>query len=100
MLHQHNDPLRAMDEIHCAAHAFDHLARNHPVGYVSPRRDLHCSKNRCINLSATDHPERGGGVEERCTTTESHSLLPCVDQVWVLLPFLRIRTNSENAILG
>ena len=35
VLHEHDDPLGAVDEVHGAAHALDHLAGDHPVGDVA-----------------------------------------------------------------
>jgi hypothetical protein len=35
VLHDHNDPLDAGDQVHAPAHALHHLAGDHPVGDVA-----------------------------------------------------------------
>ena len=55
---------RAVDEVHRAAHALDHLARDHPVGQVAARRDLHGAEHGEVDVAAADHGE-GLGASRR-----------------------------------
>ena len=58
VLHQYDNAFDASDQVHRTAHAFDHLARNHPVGEIAFFADLHGTQNRQVDLAATDHGER------------------------------------------
>ena len=99
MLHQHDDPLGAVDQVHRAAHALDHLAGDHPVGDVAGRGDLHRAEDRGVDLAAADHPERRRGVEERRPLAQRDGLLAGVDQVRVLVALERVGADAEDAVL-
>ena len=55
--------LGAVDEVHRAAHALDHLAGHGPVGDVAARRDLHRAEHGGRDAAAADHAEARGRVE-------------------------------------
>ncbi len=65
VLHHHDHALRAVDEVHRAAHALDHLPGDHPVGEVAAGADLHRAEHGDVDVPAADHRERQGRVEER-----------------------------------
>ena len=52
------------DEIHRAAHALDHLARDHPVGEVALLADLHRAEDGEVDVPAADHREALGARED------------------------------------
>src|SRR5687768_12366954 len=60
VLHGDDDFPGARDEIHRAAHALDHLARDHPVRPVAFLVDLEGAQHRQIDVSAAHHRERLG----------------------------------------
>src|SRR5690606_31202291 len=99
VLHQHHDALDAGDQIHRAAHALDHLAGDHPVSQIAFLRHLHRTQDRQVDMSATDHGEGVGTVEETAPGQTGNSLLASVDKVRVDLVFLREGANAEQAIL-
>ena len=55
MCHNDNDTLSAGHEVHCATHALDHLARDHPVGEVTILADLHRAQDCEVDMSASNH---------------------------------------------
>ena len=65
MLHQNNHAFNACDQIHRTAHAFDHFARNHPVGDVAILRNLHRAQNRQIANDAA-FQDIGLSIEIAC----------------------------------
>jgi len=70
-----------VDEIHGAAHAFDHLPGHHPVRQIAGGGDLHAAEHSGVNMAAADHAERQGGVEECGTGDDGDGFLAGVDQV-------------------
>ena len=63
VVHDHDDPLDAGDEVHRPAHALDQLPRDHPVGEVARLGDLHRAEDRHVDLAAADHAEAVGRGE-------------------------------------
>ena len=55
VFHGDDDLLRAGHEIHRAAHALDHLPRNHPVGEVALFIDLQRAEHGQVDVPAADH---------------------------------------------
>ena len=51
MLHHHDDAFDAGDEVHRAAHALHHLARDHPIGEVAILGDLHGAKDGEVDVA-------------------------------------------------
>jgi hypothetical protein len=100
VLHEHDDPLRTVDQVHGAAHPLDHLAGDHPVGDVAVPRDLHGTEDRGVDLAAADHAERRSRVKERRPGPDCHRLLARVDQVRVFVAVVRVGADAEDAVLG
>ncbi len=100
MLHHHHDALDAGDQIHRAAHALDHLARNHPVGEVAVLRHLHRAEDRQVDMSAAHHAEGFGGREIAGRRQFAHRLLAGVDEVGVFLALVRKRSHAQHAVLA
>jgi hypothetical protein len=61
MLHDHDDALHARHQVHGAAHALHHLARDHPVGEIAVLGHLHGAQDRQVDMAAADHAEGIGG---------------------------------------
>src|SRR5207253_3218245 len=55
VLHDDAHFLHAGDEVHGSAHAFHHLAGDHPVGEVTVLGDLHRTEQSKVYMPATDH---------------------------------------------
>jgi hypothetical protein len=87
-------------QVHRAAHALDHLARDRPVGDVADDRDLHGTQDRGVDLAAADHPEARRGVEEGSALAQGDRLLAGVDQVGVDILLEGIGADAEDAVLG
>ena len=90
VLHDYEHALDAGDEVHCAAHAFDHLAGDHPVGEVA------CSET-CMapRMARSMWPPRimakDSALEKKTGAGErGHDLFAGVDEVGVALVFGRI----------
>ena len=98
MLHQHDHALDTGHQIHRAAHALDHLARNHPVGQVTAGGDLHGTQNRQVDLAAANHGKRLVRAKNRRTRQGGHGLLARVDQVGINLLFGGKRANAQHAV--
>ena len=75
VFHQHDHPARATDQVHRAAHAFDHGAGDHPVREVAVPRDLHAAQDRDVDMTAADHRETGRGIEVRRSRDDRDRLL-------------------------
>ena len=90
VLHQHDDPPRAVHEVHRAAHALDHLAGDHPVGDVPARGDLHGAEDRDVDLARRGSSRTRGRVEEARPRPDRDRLLAGVDQVGVDLVVRRV----------
>src|SRR5450756_1370189 len=91
--------LNARHEVHCAAHAFDTFAGDHPVCQVTVVGYLHGSEDGEVDVAAADHRERvrtreGGGSGE-----ESHGFLAGVDQIGVDFGFQGEGAHAEESVL-
>src|SRR5262245_27367852 len=81
VLHRHDDAPDAGDEIHGAAHAFHHLAGDHPVREIARFVHLQRAEHRQIDVAAADHRERLRAVEVRAARNLCDRLLAGVDQI-------------------
>src|SRR5208337_2920971 len=63
MLHGDEDALGAGNEVHGAAHAFEHFAGDSPVGEGSLFVDLQRAEDGEVDMSAANHGEGIGGRE-------------------------------------
>src|SRR5690606_4367583 len=81
VLHQDNNALDSSHQIHGAAHALDHLARNHPVGQITLLGDLHRPEDGQINMATTNHGKAFRVVEKTATRQRSDRLLASVNQI-------------------
>ena len=98
MIHHDDHAPNAGDEIHCAAHTFDQLARDHPVGEVTVLGDFHRAQDRHIDLAAADHRERLVATEIGCPVHRGDGLLARVDQIRVDLVFGREGADAQHAV--
>ena len=57
MFHDDDDAFCSIDEVHRPAHAFDHLARNHPVREVTVLIDFHPAEDREVDVATANHRE-------------------------------------------
>src|SRR5471032_2207802 len=99
LLHGDQDALRAADQVHGAAHSFDDLAGDGPVGQIAVLAHLHGAENGDVDMPAADHGERIGAGEVGSAFDFGDRLLTGVDQVGVELGFGRIRPDSEHTVL-
>ena len=100
MVHDDDDALSPVDEVHGTAHALDHLARDHPVRDVAVDRDLHGTEDRCVDLSTADHAEARRRIEIGGTGVHRHDLLAGVDEVGIDLVLGGVGTDAEESVLG
>jgi hypothetical protein len=100
VVHHHDHATAAGDEIHRAAHAFDHLAGDGPVREVAVLRDLHRAEHADVDVTAADHRERRRRVEERRPFDRRDGLLAGVDEVRILVAFEREWPDAEQAVLA
>jgi len=99
VLHGDDDPLGARHKVHGAAHAFHHLAGNHPVGQIALLVHLQRAQDGQVDMAAADHGKRVGAVEIRAAGRLCHGLLAGIDQVRVDLELGWIGTDAEQAVL-
>ena len=57
------------------------------------------TQDRHLDLATADHAETGGGIEDRSTVLQGNGLFTGIDQVCILLPFIREGTHTENPVL-
>src|SRR5262245_27173928 len=100
MLHHHHDPLDPGDEVHGAAHALHHLARNHPIGEVAVLGYLHGAEDREVDVPAADHGEAVGGGKIARGRDFSDRLLAGIDEIGVLFALVAERTEAQHAVLA
>jgi hypothetical protein len=99
VLHHHDHALGAVDEVHRAAHALDHLAGDHPVGEVAagetciaPRIARSMWPPRIIPKTLASRRSAPRGI--------GHGLLAGVDEVGVLLALVGVGPDAEDAVLA
>src|SRR5439155_23309877 len=95
---EYDDAAGATDQIHRAAHAFDHRAGHHPVGQITSHANLHSAKHSDVDVAAADHGEAGHGVEVRGSPHHRDGLFSRVDQVGVDVVVEGEWTNSQHAV--
>src|SRR5215813_12851777 len=95
MLHHDHHLLDPGDEVHGAAHALDHLARDHPIGEVAVLSDLHRAEHREVDVSAAHHAEAVGTREIAGGRQLRDGLLPGIDKIGVFLAFKRKGAGAE-----
>src|SRR3977135_833881 len=100
MLHHHHDLLDPGDEVHGAAHALHHLARDHPVGEVAVLGHLHGAQERDVDMAAADHGEGIGGGEIAGGGDLGDGLLSRIDEVGILLALVGEGPEAEHAVLA
>src|SRR5215510_12397864 len=100
VLHRHEDAFGAHGEVHRSPHAFDHLSGDQPIGEIPLLAYLHGSQYRHVDVTAADHPERGGGVEKRRAGNRGHRFFAGVDQIGIFLALVRPGSDSEHAVFG
>ena len=100
VLHQHDHAAHARHQVHRAAHALDHLARDHPVREVAFFADLHRAEDREVDLAAADHAEAVRAREDARAGQRRHRLLAGVDHVGVDLVLGREGADAQQAVLA
>ena len=76
VLHHDDHAAGAVDEVHRAAHAVDHLPGDQPVGQVAAGVDLHGAEDGDVEVLAADHPERHA-PSRRSSRPAGSSRSPC-----------------------
>src|SRR5437763_15366705 len=100
MLHHHHNLLDASDEIHGAAHAFDHLAWNHPVGEIAILGHLHGAEDRQIDVAAAYHGDTVGRRKRVSLGNVGERLRSHVDQLHMFDALILEGTKAEDAVLA
>ncbi|MCY1240003.1 hypothetical protein D9M72_528310 [compost metagenome] len=100
MFRQHHNARCAGHQVHGAAHALDHLARNGPVGEVAGSGHLHSAQDGDLHVAAADHAEGGRGVEDAAAGEDRDGLLAGVDEVGVFLSLVGEGAHAEQAVLA
>src|SRR5882724_3287826 len=95
VLGHHDYTSDTVHEVHCPAHPFDHLARDHPVGKVAALADLHRAEDGRIHMAAADHAERLCRVEAASADHHGDEFLAGIDQFGVDLAFAGVRADTE-----
>src|SRR5262249_4031259 len=71
-----------------------------PVREVAVFRDLHGAKDRQVDMPAADHRERIRRRKKAGGRQFSDRLLPGIDEIRILFPFIRERSEAEHAVLA
>ena len=100
VLHGDDDAAGAGDEVHGAAHAFDHFAGDHPVGEVAGCVDFHGAEDAEVDVAAADHGEGFGGGEEGGAGEDGDGFFAGVDEVGVFFAFERVGADAEHAVFA
>ena len=98
MLHHDDDFLDPRDQVHRAAHAFDHFAGDHPIGDVAIFGNLHRPQNCQVYMPAADHGKGRGAVEIGRLRQFANRLLARVNQVRVHLVIIGKWPNTQHAV--
>ena len=83
MHHSYDHLFCTYDQIHGAAHAWYHLARNNPVGNVAVAVYLQSSKHGSVHMSAADDCERGRAVKILSARQDRNILCAGIDYVFI-----------------
>ena len=67
MVSNDNAPFDPGDQIHRAAHAFDHFSGDHPVCEIPILGHFHRAQDRQIDMPASDHRKAGRAIEKART---------------------------------
>ncbi len=100
MLHQHDDLLDPGDQIHCPAHALDHLARYHPVSDVAALADLHRAQHGQVDMPAANHGKARRAVEVSGLGQFADGLLASINEVRVFFTGVRERSYTQHTVLA
>ena len=100
MLHQDQDLLHPRHQVHGAAHAFDHLAGDHPIGEVTLLADLHRAQDRQIDLATADHGKAFVAAKNAGARDSGDGLLARVDDVGVDFILGGKRAYAQHAVLA
>ena len=100
MFHQHNHALDAGDQIHGAAHALHHLARDHPIGEVAIFGHLQGAQDGKVNMPAADHAEGLRGIEEGTGRQLRNRLLAGIDQIGIFFAFIGEGAKAQHAVFA
>ena len=100
MLHDDDDVLDASDEVHGAAHSFDHFAGDHPVGEIAFFGDFHGAEDGDVHVTASDHGEGVGAGEIGGARDFGDGLFAGVDEIGIGFPFEGERSHAEHAVFG
>jgi hypothetical protein len=98
VLHGHDDAAGSGDQVHSAAHSFDHFTGNHPVGDRAFAINLHGAQNCKVNVTAADHGKTISTGKKGGAFDCSDRLFSSVDQIRIDLIFQRKRTESKESI--
>ena len=99
VLHGHDHAARASNQVHGPAHAFDHLAGDHPVGEIALLIDFHGAKHAQINVPTADHGKRIGAGKICRAGNFRDCLFAGIDEVRVFFSSQRIRPHAQHSIL-
>ncbi len=99
MFHRDDDAPRTGHQVHRAAHAFDHFAGDHPVREVALLVHFHRAEHAQVNVTAANHGERIGARKIRSAGKFADRFLAGVDEVSIFLPFDRVRSDAQHAVL-
>src|SRR6266849_4492061 len=99
VLHGDEDALGAGDQVHGAAHAFQHFAGNGPVGEIALFVNLQRAENGEVHVAAANHAKGIGGGKITGAGKLGDGFLPCIDEIGIDFGFQRIRANAEHAVL-
>src|SRR6266852_375107 len=98
VLHGDEDALRAGDQVHGAAHAFQHFAGNGPVGEIALFIDLQRAEYGEVDVAAANHAKGIGGGKITGARKLGDGFLARVDEIRIDFGFERIRANAEHAV--
>src|SRR5216683_3865198 len=100
VLHGDEDALGSCDQVHGAAHAFQHFSGNGPVGEIALFVDLQRAENGEVDVAAANHAKGIGGGKITGAGKLGDGFLARIDEIGVNFRFERIRANAEHAVFG
>src|SRR5262249_27283673 len=95
MVHNDYDAFGPGDEIHHTANPLPHLAGDHRIGDIPCLAALHGTQNGEIDVTAADHPETLGAVEDGGALHQRYGLFAGIDQVGILLRLVWEGADSQ-----